>query len=155
MTLKNNQRSQNSMVRLGHWNQREESREVSKRERKSQTNRVLQTTVEAINPNWFKALYYISSSIYLYLSIYIYINIYIYTHVYVLLHNIRLRPLLLGWLRTKFSFSDGSSLWQMWLANSLQLLYLLYVYYIICFETLLSPSLFPITLLLFKCIFSQ
>ena len=67
--------------------------------------------------------------------------------------NIRLRPLLLGSLRTKFSFSDGSSLWQTWLANSLQLLYLLYVCYIICFETLLSPSLFPITLLLFKCIF--
>lgn len=67
--------------------------------------------------------------------------------------NIRLRPLL-GWYRTKFPFSDGSSLWQMWLANHLLLLYLLDVCHMICSETMLPPFLFPITLLLFKSIFS-
>ena len=40
------------MVKLGHWKQREESREVSKQERKSQTNRVLQTTVVKKAERW-------------------------------------------------------------------------------------------------------
>ena len=58
--------------------------------------------------------------------------------------NIRLRPLL-EWYKIKFSFSDRSSLWQMWLANRLPLLYLLDVCHIfslrLCFPHLSFQSL--------------